>query len=51
MAAPTAAYSLETFEELVQTVTSSLQGRALNAQLQQWLNAHYGADSVWYAQM
>ena len=51
MAAPTAAYSLETFEELVKAVTSSLQGRALNAQLQQWLNAHYGADRAWYAQM
>ena len=51
MAAPTAAYSLEIFEELVKAVTSSLQGRTLNAQLQQWLNAHYGADSDWYAQM
>ena len=51
MAAPTASHSLATFQELVQTVTQSLQGRALNAELQQWLNAHYGANSDWYAQM
>ena len=51
MAAPTAAHSLATFQELVQTVTQQLQGRALNAELQQWLNTHYGADSDWYAQI
>ena len=51
MAAPTAAYSLEAFHQLVATVAQAVQGRALDTALQTWLNAHYGADSAWYEEM
>ena len=51
MAAPTAAYSLEAFHQLVATVAQAVQGRALDTALQTWLNAHYGAGSAWYTQM
>lgn len=51
MAAPSTAHSLETFQQLVATVAQRLHGRALDADLQKWLNAHYGADSDWYPQM
>ena len=51
MAAPSTAHSLETFQQLVATVAQRLYGRALDVDLQKWLNAHYGADSDWYRQM
>ena len=51
MAAPTATYSLETFQQLVATVAQTLRGSALDDSLRTWLNTHYGAGSDWYAQM
>ncbi|MBU4612855.1 DUF4863 family protein [Achromobacter sp. GG226] len=39
------------FNSLVQTMTRQLAGRPLDADLQTWLNATYGAESDWFRDM
>ncbi len=41
--------SKQEFHDLVAHVATQIQGRALDAQLQDWLNQHYGAGSEAYA--
>ena len=41
----------EQFDRLIQTVISQIAGQSLDVNLQNWLNAHFGADSEWYRDM
>jgi len=41
----------EQFDTLIHTVTSQIAGQSLDANLQEWLNTHFGADSDWYRDM
>lgn len=45
----TANDSRQEFHSLVAQVAQSIQGRPLNAALQDWLNTHYGAHTPHYA--
>ena len=44
----------ESFQQLMRTITQAitqeLAGRPVSAELQPWLNTHYGADSDWFKQ-
>ncbi|MGO1767462.1 DUF4863 domain-containing protein [Advenella sp. S44] len=41
----------EHFDTLIQTVTRQIAGRPLDDALQAWLNAGYGAHSVWFREI
>ena len=51
MSATATPLSRQDFHDLVAEVASHIQGRPLDAQLQDWLNQHYGAHSPQYAKL
>jgi len=36
------------FQELMRNITQAVAGKPLDAELESWLNTHYGPDSGWY---
>ncbi len=36
------------FQDLMQSITQALAGKRLDAELETWLNTHYGPESEWY---